>query len=179
MQVTDEDVLLGILPFFHSFGYTVTIWMVLALRVKGVYHYNPLDARQVGKLCREHGATFMVATPTFLRSYLRRCDEDDFASLDVRGHRRRAIAARRGRRLRGEVQDPAARRLRLYRDRSGGVGQYSAQPLPRQHPAVHAKEGTVGRPIPGVSAKVVRPGDRRATVGRTSRVCCGSKAPTS
>ena len=83
VRLADDDVLLGILPLFHSFGYTVTMWTVLSLAPKGIYHFNPLEAREVGKLCRKHGATIMVTTPTFVRSYLRRCEPEDFAALDV------------------------------------------------------------------------------------------------
>ena len=43
---------LGILPFFHSFGFTVTLWTVLSLDPKGAYHFSPLEARQVGEMCR-------------------------------------------------------------------------------------------------------------------------------
>ena len=40
-----EEVLLGVLPFFHSFGFTITIWTAICLNKKVVYHFNPLDAR--------------------------------------------------------------------------------------------------------------------------------------
>ena len=83
VRLADDDVLLGMLPIFHSFGYTTTLWTVLTLPPKGVYHYSPLEAREVGKLCRRHGATIMITTPTFVRSYLRRCEPEDFAKLDV------------------------------------------------------------------------------------------------
>jgi acyl-[acyl-carrier-protein]-phospholipid O-acyltransferase/long-chain-fatty-acid--[acyl-carrier-protein] ligase len=83
IHLTDDDVLLGILPLFHSFGYTVTMWTVLSLPPKGVYHYSPLEAREVGKLCRKHGTTIIVTTPTFIRSYARRCEPEEFAKLDV------------------------------------------------------------------------------------------------
>ncbi|MBI3866149.1 MAG: MFS transporter, partial [Planctomycetia bacterium] len=46
-QLKSTDVLLGVLPFFHSFGFTGTMWSVLALEPKGVYHFNPLDARVI------------------------------------------------------------------------------------------------------------------------------------
>jgi len=83
LHLRRDDVLMGILPLFHSFGYTVTLWTVLALDPKGAYHYTPLEARQVGKLCRDHGGTILIGTPTFLRSYARRCDRDDFATLNL------------------------------------------------------------------------------------------------
>ena len=66
-----KDVLLGILPFFHVFGYTATLWTVLTLPPKGIYHFSPLQAREVGKLCRRHRATIVLSTPTFLRGYLK------------------------------------------------------------------------------------------------------------
>ncbi len=34
--LNDQDVILGILPFFHSFGYTVTLWTAMALPPMGV-----------------------------------------------------------------------------------------------------------------------------------------------
>jgi acyl-[acyl-carrier-protein]-phospholipid O-acyltransferase/long-chain-fatty-acid--[acyl-carrier-protein] ligase len=78
-----SDILLGVLPMFHAFGYTVTLWTVLTLDSKGAYHYTPLEPRQVGSLCRKYGCTILIATPTFLRTYLRRCEPEDFRSLDV------------------------------------------------------------------------------------------------
>jgi acyl-[acyl-carrier-protein]-phospholipid O-acyltransferase/long-chain-fatty-acid--[acyl-carrier-protein] ligase len=76
-----EDRLLGILPFFHSFGYTVTLWVPLQVGASIAYHPNPLQPREIGEICRKYLCTIFLATPTFLRSYLRRCDPDDFKSL--------------------------------------------------------------------------------------------------
>ncbi|MGO9112558.1 MAG: AMP-binding protein [Thermoguttaceae bacterium] len=83
IHLRQSDGLLGVLPFFHSFGYTATLWTVLTLDPKGVYHYTPLEPRQVGSLCRKYGCTILIATPTFLRAYLRRCEPEDLRSLDV------------------------------------------------------------------------------------------------
>ena len=58
---------LGLLPFFHSFGYTVTLWTPMSLNIGSVYHYNPLDSKRIGILTKKHGATVLLATPTFLR----------------------------------------------------------------------------------------------------------------
>ncbi len=80
----DDDVLLGTMPFFHSYGFTATLWTVLAMdQVHGVYHPNPLEPKEVGRLCREHRVTIFMSTPTFLRSYLRRCPPEDLQSLEV------------------------------------------------------------------------------------------------
>ena len=128
VHLVPEDVLVGVLPMFHSFGYTTTLWTVLTLTPKGVYHYTPLEPRQIGKLCRQHGATILVATPTFLRSYLRRCEPEDFATLDVVVHRGGETVAGAGRGLRETLRRPPGRRLRGHRAVAGGLGQHSPQP---------------------------------------------------
>src|SRR5262249_48838085 len=81
VELQPDDLVLGLLPFFHGFGFTVTIWTALALGKKVVYHFNPLDARVVGKLCEEHKITLLIGTPSFLRFYLKGCEPRQFASL--------------------------------------------------------------------------------------------------
>jgi acyl-[acyl-carrier-protein]-phospholipid O-acyltransferase/long-chain-fatty-acid--[acyl-carrier-protein] ligase len=76
-----RDRLLGVLPFFHSFGFTVTLWMPAALGVGVVYHPNPLDMAGIVALVRQYQVTFLLATPTFLQAYMRRCKPDDFGSV--------------------------------------------------------------------------------------------------
>ena len=83
IHLRPSDILLGILPMFHAFGYTVTLWTALTLDSQGVYHYTPLEPHTIGKLCRRYGCTILVATPTFLRTYLRRCEPEDLRSLEV------------------------------------------------------------------------------------------------
>src|SRR4029079_4901461 len=83
VHLRDTDVLIGILPFFPSFGYTITVWGVASLNIKGVYHFTPLGSKQIGKLSAEHKGTLLLATPTFLRMYVRGCEPKDFSTLDV------------------------------------------------------------------------------------------------
>ena len=83
VQLRSDDVAIGVMPFFHSYGYTATLWTVLALEPKGVYHYDPRDAHQIGKLCAEHGVSVFMATPTFLRIYLRRVEPQQFRTLNA------------------------------------------------------------------------------------------------
>src|SRR3989338_10596916 len=73
--------MLGILPFFHSFGFTGTLWFPLISGIGAVYHVNPLDAKTIDKLVQEHNATMLMTTPTFLSSYIRRCEPEQFKSL--------------------------------------------------------------------------------------------------
>ncbi len=81
VQLGKRDRVLGILPFFHSFGYTVTMWGALLAGATALYHPDPRAAKEVGELCRTHGCTLMAATATFLRMYLRRCQPEDFKTM--------------------------------------------------------------------------------------------------
>ncbi len=76
-----RDRLLGILPFFHSFGFTVTLWLPAAIGTGVVYHPNPLDLAAISELTRVYKVTLLMATPTFLQAYMRRCQSEDFGSL--------------------------------------------------------------------------------------------------
>jgi len=76
-----RDKILGILPFFHSFGFMAALWMPAANGVGVVYHPNPLDAQVIGELVEQYRVTFLVATPTFLQAYMRRCSPESFGSL--------------------------------------------------------------------------------------------------
>ncbi len=154
LHLRRDDVLLGILPFFHSFGYTATMWSVLTLQPKGVYHYTPLEARQVGKLCREHGVTILVGSPTFLRSYTRRCTPEEFATLDV------VVAG--SEKLPKEVADAFEQKFGVRPIEGYGTTELSpvvSANIPRSRAVTPGdtgvKEGTVGRPLPGIRAKVV------------------------
>ena len=154
VRIKRDDVLVGILPFFHSFGYTVTLWSVLTLDAQGIYHFSPLEARQVGKLCRKHGGTILIATPTFLRSYGRRCEPQDFASLEV--------VVTGAEKLPSEVADVFEQKFGVRPLEGYGTTELSPVVSCNVPPSRMAsqfqlgpKEGTVGQPVPGVSAKIV------------------------
>ena len=84
IQVIDasrKDRLLGVLPLFHSFGYTMTLWLPLQVGASVVYYPDPRQAREIGGLCKKNQCTIFLATPTMLRLCLEQCAADDFASL--------------------------------------------------------------------------------------------------
>lgn len=78
-----KDVILGVLPFFHSFGFTVGMWLPFCIDPGVVYHFNPLDARMVARLIEKHKVTIIAATPTFLKSYMKRCDKEQMKTVDL------------------------------------------------------------------------------------------------
>ena len=81
LEVVPGDVLFGILPFFHSFGYTVCLWLPLNVPCTAAYYPDPRQAKEVGDIARTRRATVMAATATFLRFYIRRCGAGDFRTL--------------------------------------------------------------------------------------------------
>ncbi len=83
IHLDENDVVLGILPFFHSFGYTIALWAGMTLPCSVVYHFSPLEARPIGKLAEDYQATVLLATPTFLRAYLRRVEPEQFRWLQI------------------------------------------------------------------------------------------------
>ncbi len=46
-----------------------------------VYHPNPLDAKIISELVGKYEVTFLIATPTFLQAYMKRCSPESFGSL--------------------------------------------------------------------------------------------------
>ncbi len=81
LDFSPRDRFLGILPFFHSFGFTATLTSAAVVGIGVAFHPNPLDAKAIGELVRRYSLTYIMATPTFLQIYLRSCDAADFGGL--------------------------------------------------------------------------------------------------
>lgn len=154
--VTENDRMMGVLPFFHSLGSTATLWFPLLAGFGAVYHSNPADAKTIGELVRTHQCTILISTPTFSALYGRQCAPEQFASLRyamVGAEKLRAPAA-------------AAFREKFGLELLEGYGCTEMGPLVSVNvPDIEAggepqrghKPGTVGHPIPGVAVKVVDP----------------------
>jgi Acyl-CoA synthetases (AMP-forming)/AMP-acid ligases II len=80
LDAKKNDLILASLPFFHSFGCTVTLFYPLIESVRALTYPNPLDAKRIAELIRSHSVTVMLATPTFLRAYLRKAEPEQLRS---------------------------------------------------------------------------------------------------
>ncbi len=79
----DTAVLVGCLPVFHSFGFTVTLWYPM-LRGCGVVTLpSPLDTKKIVDAIREERATVMIGAPTFIRPFLKKATKEDLQTLDL------------------------------------------------------------------------------------------------
>ncbi len=155
LHLYQDERVLGILPFFHSFGYLV-FWFVMFNNAAMIFHPSPLDVGAIGELVHRYRITFLVTTPTFLQLYMRRCTGEQFGSLRVV--------------LTGAEKLP----LRLYQafeDRFGvrpieGYGVTECAPvIAVNSPDYRAagffqpasRRGTVGQPLPGIAVQIVDP----------------------
>jgi acyl-[acyl-carrier-protein]-phospholipid O-acyltransferase/long-chain-fatty-acid--[acyl-carrier-protein] ligase len=155
-EVTGRDVMIGVLPFFHSFGFTGTLWFPLVSGFAVAYHPNPTEAKTIGELAGKHRATLLISTPTFCSAYVRKCEPEQFAHL-----RYAMVGAEK-------LREPVAR---AFKEKFGvdlleGYGCTEMAPIvavnvpnvvDRGERQVGVKPGTVGHPIPGVAAKIVDP----------------------
>ena len=154
-----RDRFLGILPFFHSFGFTATLTAPAVMGIGVAFHPNPLDAKPIGGLVRRHSLTYIMATPTFLQIYLRSCKAADFGSV-------RCVMASAE-----KLPDWLAN---AFEDKFGlrpveGYGCTECSPVVtcsthdfraagfRQ---AGSRRSSIGRPLPGVSVRIVDPDTR-------------------
>ena len=148
------DCFIGVLPFFHSFGFTGTMWFPLLRGAAVAYHPNPVDAKVIGELAETYKATMLISTPTFSQSYVRRCTPEQFAHLKY------AIVGAE------KLREPLASEFR----EKFGIGLLEGYGCTEMAPvvavnlpdiqngmgtAVRTRPGSVGRPIPGVAARIV------------------------
>ena len=81
LDAKKDDAILAALPFFHSFGSTVTLWYPLIEGVRIVTYPNPLEVTKNAALIEKYKLTLLLATPTFLRGYLRKVEPHQLRSL--------------------------------------------------------------------------------------------------
>jgi acyl-[acyl-carrier-protein]-phospholipid O-acyltransferase/long-chain-fatty-acid--[acyl-carrier-protein] ligase len=81
--IEPTDRLFGVLPFFHSFGYTVCLWAPLVAGCTVVLYPDPREGKKIGELARLHKVTLLLATATLLRFYIRKCEPNDFRTVRI------------------------------------------------------------------------------------------------
>ncbi len=155
-QIKTGEIVLGVIPFFHSFGLTITLWAPLCLGETVVFHYDPFDARRIGELDELYKATCLICTPTMISAYIRRCGPDQFRTI------RNCILG--GEKLRHQQL------LNLLKDLSvtpvEGYGLAETSPvvscnvpnhvtLPDGRVIEGTKVGTVGLPVPGTLIRII------------------------
>ena len=153
------DSIMGVMPFFHSFGFTLSLWMTLTTEIRAVFHYNPIDARTVGKLCEKHHVSILMGTPTFLRAYVKRCTPEQMKDLD--------LAVVGAEKLPRELAEEFQEKFGVFPTEGYGATELSplaAANVPKKRTGSETEDGqkfgTVGRVIPGSTVRIVDPDTR-------------------
>jgi acyl-[acyl-carrier-protein]-phospholipid O-acyltransferase / long-chain-fatty-acid--[acyl-carrier-protein] ligase len=81
INITESDIMLANLVFFHIFGLTVNLWVSFYYGMTMITYANPLDFQTVSNIAREEKPTVMVGTPSFFWGYLNKSEPGDFKSL--------------------------------------------------------------------------------------------------
>ncbi len=144
LSFTQRDVMFNALPIFHSFGLTIGTLLPLMLGIRTFLYPSPLHYRIIPELVYDTNATILLGTDTFFRAYANAAHAYDFHSL------RLAVAG-------AEKLKPQTRALWIDRFRVPileGYGVTEASPAIAFNTPLEHKEGTVGRPFPGIACRI-------------------------
>jgi acyl-[acyl-carrier-protein]-phospholipid O-acyltransferase/long-chain-fatty-acid--[acyl-carrier-protein] ligase len=133
-----------------------TLWLAALHGLGVVFHPNPLEASAIGELVYRYRVTFLIATPTFLQLYARRCTPEQFGSLRL---------------VLTGAEKLSERLAQAFEDRFGirpleGYGVTECSPVIAvsgpgfRAPGFYqrgARRGHVGQPLPGLSVRIVDP----------------------
>jgi acyl-[acyl-carrier-protein]-phospholipid O-acyltransferase/long-chain-fatty-acid--[acyl-carrier-protein] ligase len=138
--------LTGILPFFHSFGFTVCVWLPSITGRRIAYHPNPLESKTVADMIAQEKCAILVCTPTFARQYVQAGKDGALQSVRLVITGGEKLNATTAQVLKAALPD--AHILQGYGCTE--LGPVVAVNMPDSH-----QMGSVGRPIPSVSVQVM------------------------
>ncbi len=144
-NLTKDDIMIGILPFFHVFGHNTNFWLPLIVGMTVVTYANPLDYKKICSIVREEKVTVMIATPVFFNGYLRQSEQGDFASI--------RLAVTGADKIPDFLRNSYKKKhnLELYE----GYGTTETSPVISANTIESNRPGSIGKPIPDVQVKIV------------------------
>lgn len=157
--IKDQDRLLSALPLFHSFGLSMGLFLPLIARRPLITAPSPLETDAITDAARASSPTLLLATPTFLRHYVKRIAPDVFSTL--------RMAVTGAERLPAETA--AAFRERFACEVAEGYGLTETSPVAAINVAnpgrglgadsiqLGWRDGSVGRLLPGVAMRLLDP----------------------
>jgi acyl-[acyl-carrier-protein]-phospholipid O-acyltransferase / long-chain-fatty-acid--[acyl-carrier-protein] ligase len=150
---------LGSLPFFHSFGATVTVLFPMIEPVTVVTYPNPLDIAKLAGLIEKHRVSLVVTTPTFLRGYMRKAQPKQLVSLK--------LLVTGAEKLPPDLQKSFEAQFGIKVLQGYGLTEtspvvaFNLPDVPLSHPSdapqPTSRDGSIGKLAPGIAARICDP----------------------
>lgn len=162
LEAGPGDSVLGCLPLFHSFGSTVTLWFPCINGINLVTYPNPLETKRLGELIEAHKVSLLLATPTFLRGYMKRVKPEQLKSLK--------LVVTGAEKLPTSLADAFEERFGIMPQEGYGLTETSPAtnvnlPEPAAKTGVSilpsSRKGSVGQLLPGIAVKLTDPATDR------------------
>ncbi|MCE2983861.1 MAG: AMP-binding protein [Parachlamydia sp.] len=83
IQFHQDDILLGILPPFHSYGFTASGLLPLLIGLRVAYYADPTDGKGLAREIEKWGATILCGAPAFLKGILKNAKSDQLKTLKL------------------------------------------------------------------------------------------------
>jgi acyl-[acyl-carrier-protein]-phospholipid O-acyltransferase/long-chain-fatty-acid--[acyl-carrier-protein] ligase len=154
-----DATILGCLPIFHSFGFTVTIWYPILRGCRLVTVPSPLETRKIAEAIQEEEATVLIGAPTFVRPFLKKANPGELKSLD--------LVVTGAEKLSMDLYDAFLTQFHIEIMQGYGLTETTPvtcvnQPNPPITTSVASEQvgkraGSVGRLLPGMTARIVDP----------------------
>ncbi|MFA5916626.1 MAG: AMP-binding protein [Candidatus Gracilibacteria bacterium] len=145
-EIKTDDILLGFLPPFHSFGFTINTIMPLITGLKVVYTPDPNDAKTILEIIKHTKVTTITSTPTFLKMIMALAKGEDLKNI-----RYVVVGAEK---CPKEVFDKF-KELSQNGVILEGYGITECSPVLSINPIILSKPGTVGKIIPNLDCKIL------------------------
>ncbi|EHA15872.1 acyl-[ACP]--phospholipid O-acyltransferase [Halomonas sp. HAL1] len=160
LNTQSDDVVMGSLPLFHVFGFTVTQLLPLIEGLPLICHANPADAPGIAGAVAKHKATLLFSMSSFLSMFVSNSAVHPMMLESLR------VVVTGAEKL---DEDARARfELKFHKPVYEGYGATEVAPVASvnlpdalgvnyQQVQRGSKPGTVGMPLPGTSFKIVKP----------------------
>lgn len=151
--------ILGCLPIFHSFGFTVTMWYPILRGCQVITVPSPLETRKMIDAIRDEEVTVFVGAPTFVRPVLKKAAPGELRSLD--------LLVTGAEKLPDDLYKSFLATFNIEILQGYGLTETTPvaninQPHPpivtsTSAPQIGKRSGSVGRMMPGMTARIVDP----------------------
>jgi len=158
LDIGRDASILGCLPLFHSFGCTVTLWYPIIDGINLVTYPSPLETKRLAELISLHQVDLLLATPTFLRGYMKRIDPAQLESLKM--------VVTGAEKLPQSLADAFEEKFGIRPMEGYGLTETSPAtnvnlPHPEDEKGTYAapanRSGSVGQLLPGIAIRLIDP----------------------